>query len=179
MTTTWHVLALQHGPDDDASSTYSTEGPDSRATSTGVSPCSQDPTSPCRASPSPKPLRNRVSGVPPLSGQRSLAPAAGPARLPATPLRRLQIASPDRELHQGRIYRHPERHLLVGCYNLYRVAASSELILNNVSMNKLLSINICCTATCTCFFGSAVLYCTVLYCTVLYCTVLYCYIVAT
>lgn len=148
-------MCLQHGPpDDDASTTYSTEDPDSCATSSRASPRSQGPTSPCRASPSPKPLRSRVSGVPPLSGQRSLAPASMLAQLPATPLRKLLIVSPDRELHQGRIYRHTERHLLVSCYSIYRVAASSELISKHVCALK---CQICYEITCCYFCGSAVL----------------------
>ena len=101
MTTLRCIPALQHGPhDDDVSSDDSTEGGSSCFTS------------PERLQPSPKPLTKRFPSIPPLSGQHGLATAAKPP-LPATPLRQLQITSPDREGHRGRIYRDPQRHLLV------------------------------------------------------------------
>ena len=167
------MLALQHRPpDDDDSTTYSTDDPDSRATSPRASPCSWGPSSPCRVSPSSKPLRSRVSGIPPLSGQRSLAPSVMPGRLPATPLRQLQIASPNHELHQGRISRDPERHLMVSL-DILTVAAFYKLINTNVSPSELLSTKLCYAAAHSCFFSAAVLYCTVLCCTVPYCAVLF------
>ena len=94
------IPALQHGPHDDDVSSDSTEGGSSCFTS------------PERLQASPKPLTKRFPSIPPLSGQRGLATAARPP-LPATPLRQLQITSPDREGHRGRIYRDPQRHLLV------------------------------------------------------------------
>lgn len=47
------------------------------------------------------------------TGKHSLGITAIPAGPPATPLRRLQIDSPERKVHMGRIYQDQERHLLV------------------------------------------------------------------
>ncbi|KAL3131548.1 hypothetical protein ABBQ38_007850 [Trebouxia sp. C0009 RCD-2024] len=97
----WEGQEKEHGPpDEDVSSDDSTEEGSSCFTS------------PERLLPSPKPLTKRFPSIPPLSGHRGLASAAKPP-LPATPLRQLQITSPDREGLRGRIYKDPQRHLLM------------------------------------------------------------------
>ena len=71
----------------------------------------------CIPSPTPNSLAKRFPcmSLPLLSGtgKRSLGIPTIPTGPPTTPLRRLQIDSPDRKVRMGRIYRDQGRHLLV------------------------------------------------------------------